>query len=948
MERRPGGSCRLRGIPDSPPLTGRRREQDLLRAALDRVQTGAGAAIALEGEAGIGKTRLLHQVLSEASDRGWCTLSGRAEELERHRPLHALAGMVAGVPAGHRPDPARGTEHALVDTFVDGVSSLAARGPVVLAVDDLNWCDGASLRALAAVARRTAADPVLLLTASRPLPRSRPLERLGEVLLAVGGIPVHLDALPAEDVDGLTAHLTGAPPGPVLRACVRKAGGNPFYVVETVRALVEDRALEVRAGRSECRDQLLPSSVRRLVLHRLTALPTDVQEVLRLAAVLGGSFSVADLAAFTGRDAVALAGPLRTAAEAGFLTDGDRAPGLPGALSFRHDLIREALYTDLPAAVRAGLHQRAGAALAAAAAPAARVAQQLALGAYAGEASADRAVDWLRRAAADPAAPASTTAALLERALALTARTGPTRDAVAAELLPSLLATGRAGQAARLAADLLPRLVGPDQETAVRGMLAAARQAQGDVAGALHELDQLAGLPAAGPAATQVLAFSAALRLYTGDAAGADRDAGRAAEAAEASQDAQTWCAVWATRALAAAARGDVPGGLALAGQAAARAARDPWLQFANDPRTSLGVVLANADRLADAEAAFHSALRHSDATDGPAPSFHWGLVGVHYLAGRLDDVQVEAQTGLVLAAEGGDTWGAAVGSALRARCRLYADDLPGAAAELDAARGVRSGPPTYADDWLVWVRALLADAAGRPQDAAARAAEAWWTLPGLHYLYGWRLMAGDIVRLTRVADRSTAESVVADASRGADLAGPDVPGARAVALRCQGILTGDPDVLLQALAASRRAGRPLDVAATAEDTARALVALGRPAEAVPVLQEALGLYERCGAPRAAARALAGLRELGVRRRARTPTRTADTGWSALTPTETRVAALLAEGLTNRQIGERLYISRRTVETHLVHVFGKLGVPTRSAAAAVAAQQQAVPSPARR
>ena len=909
---------------------------------LDRLASGAGTVVSLEGESGIGKTRLLQEVLGDACDRGWSVLSGRAEELERHRSLHALPGALPGARVPTAPD------SDLVDMFVDGVASLATRGPVVLAVDDLNWCDETSLRALAAVARSTPTDPVLLLTAARPLPRNRGMDRLDDILLEVGSAVVHLGALGADDVAELTAHLTGAPTGPTLRDQVLKAGGNPFYVVETVRALLDELAIEMRDGAAECPDHVAPGSVRRLVLHRLTTLPSEAQQALGLASVLGSSFTVPELAAFSGWDAVALSEPLGAAVRAGFLIDDHlthEATGGAGSLSFRHDLIRETLYTDLPASVRAGLHQRAGEALAAGGSPAARVAQQLALGAYVGEASAERAVRWLRRAAADAASSSSTAAALLERALLLTVRPSRTHDAVVIELLPPLLSIGRADEAAALATRLLTGSLQVEEAAAVRGWLAAAKQAQGDLAGALRELDHLDGIPPGIPGSAELLAFGAALRLYVGDAVGAERDASQAADAAAASGDGQTWCAVWATRALAAAARGDVPAGVTLASQAVERAVREPSLRFAvNDPRTSLGVLLANADRTADADAAFRSALTHRTASHAASPSvsFHWGLVGGHYLTGRLDDAQAEAQTGLALAADSGDSWGTAVGSALRARCLLYADDLPAAAAELDAADAHHQGPPAYAQDWLIWVRALLAEAGGRPEEAAALAAEAWRLLPGLRYLYGWRLMAGDVVRLTAVLDPATASSVVDEAHRGAELAGPGVPAGRGLALRCQGVLSGDVDLLHRAVTATRLGGRPLDIAATSEDVARALTSAGRPAEAVEALQEALTLYGSCGATRGQNRVRARLRALGVRHRMRTPPRRARAGWPALTPTEETVAELLAEGLTNRQIGERLFVSRRTVDTHLAHIFGKLGVRTRSAVAALAAQRQHV------
>jgi DNA-binding CsgD family transcriptional regulator len=106
----------------------------------------------------------------------------------------------------------------------------------------------------------------------------------------------------------------------------------------------------------------------------------------------------------------------------------------------------------------------------------------------------------------------------------------------------------------------------------------------------------------------------------------------------------------------------------------------------------------------------------------------------------------------------------------------------------------------------------------------------------------------------------------------------------------------------------------------------------------VPLLEQALELHERLAATRAAARVEARLRDLGVRRGSRGARQRPRIGWDSLTPTEHRVVGLVAEGLTNPQIGERLYVSRRTVQTHLAHVFAKLDVSSRAELAATAAR----------
>ena len=213
------------------------------------------------------------------------------------------------------------------------------------------------------------------------------------------------------------------------------AGGNPLFVIELVRALDDEGAIDVLDGRAEARPASLPPTLRLTLLRRLSLLPEDALNLLRIASILGASFSLAELGLLAGRSPAQLVPALAAAVDAGLLTEsGDR-------LTFRHDLVRDAIYHDLPAAVRKGLHREAGAVLGGAGVPVERVAGHVALGAEHGDAEA---VGWLRRAAQLSAARApATTVRLLERALEITDPADPICDALAAELVEPLLSTGR-------------------------------------------------------------------------------------------------------------------------------------------------------------------------------------------------------------------------------------------------------------------------------------------------------------------------------------------------------------------------------------------------------------------------------------------------------------------------------------------------------------------------
>jgi DNA-binding CsgD family transcriptional regulator len=152
-------------------------------------------------------------------------------------------------------------------------------------------------------------------------------------------------------------------------------------------------------------------------------------------------------------------------------------------------------------------------------------------------------------------------------------------------------------------------------------------------------------------------------------------------------------------------------------------------------------------------------------------------------------------------------------------------------------------------------------------------------------------------------------------------------------------LVDDDPDLLLAAVDTYARTERVLERALCSEEAGASLARGRRNDEAIVLLGGALNACEAMGLTRCATRTQAVLRTLGVRRRPRTTPAQTRIGWESLSPSEHRVVALVAEGLTNKGIGERLFISRRTVETHLAHVFVKLGVNNRAQVAAQAASR---------
>jgi DNA-binding CsgD family transcriptional regulator len=274
----------------------------------------------------------------------------------------------------------------------------------------------------------------------------------------------------------------------------------------------------------------------------------------------------------------------------------------------------------------------------------------------------------------------------------------------------------------------------------------------------------------------------------------------------------------------------------------------------------------------------------------------------------------------------------------LLAYVAIHRDDLRAARTILDAAAAAAHGRrPAMGRDQVLWCEALVLDAAADP-GAAAELLEQAWKLPLAFKSVTRTRMGPDLVRLAVMTGNHPLGRAVAQyAERAA--ATTHLPLHQGVALRCAGLLQGDPATLERAVAALRASQRPVELAFACEDTAMALRRSGRPTEAVTLLHESINTYERVGAVRDAARADAALRALGVRRGRRGPRPRARMGWESLTRTEHDVVRLVAQGLTNAEIGVRLFISRRTVETHLSHVFRKLGLSSRVELAAQATRR---------
>jgi DNA-binding CsgD family transcriptional regulator/tetratricopeptide (TPR) repeat protein len=939
------------------PLRGRTVELRTLADALGRAAGGRPAIVVVEGEAGIGKSRLLAEALEAARSRGLEVVAGRGQDLERNRPFGLLAdgfgctrsspdprrAAIAALLATHHGDRGvttvssdPGLQFQAVDAFVDLVEALARRGPLALGLDDLQWADPSSLLTLGALARRLTDSPLALVVSLRPLPRSAELERTLAALDAGEARRLSLGQLDQEAVTGLVAEAVAAEPGPRLMAEVAAAGGNPLFVTELVAALLSEGAIRTVDGRAEVAEMTLPPNLRLTILRRLSFLPDDTLEALRPASILGSSFSLTGLSATTDRSVLELSSVLDEAIRARVLEDdGDR-------LRFRHDLIHEAIYEDLPASVRLALHREAGRRLAASGAEALQVAEHLARGATPGDAEA---IAWLARAAGD-AAPRSPAAAaeLLGRAIALADPADPGRDRLLADRAGALMWSGRLAEAETAFRSLLDRDHDPAVDAQARILLSRTLVTQGRIREALQELEcvqQSPGLDDKSRAAAW--AAESLARMELGDLAGAVAVAGRVRTAAGVPGDHPAVSLAMAALAIVEELRANLDRGLEIIDRAVRLADRSPQHWGHRNPlHLARGSILMGLDRLQDARSTLQTGRRISEelGVRWRLP-FYQAVLGMErFLAGEWDDALAEFEEALELAAETGERYSLVLTHSLEALIALHRGELRQAEeAAAMAERELAGTSPRFRTHWATWARALLLEAAGATGEAFATLAGCWDECASFGLAIEYPVIGADLVRLAlaagepaRAGQVAAAVAEVADRNQVASLAG--------AALRCRGLAEDDPEVLRAAVDAYGRGPRPLELALAAEDAGAAFARRGEPEAAVPLLRRALELYERLDAARGAARVEATLRSLGVRRGRRGPRKRPRLGWDSLTRTERQVVDLVVEGLSNPQIGERLFVSPRTVQTHVAHVFTKLAVSSRAQLAAEAARRR--------
>ena len=351
------------------PFVGRVQELRELQGALEQAAARQGCLLLVTGEPGIGKSRLMEELASQLPEQGWRVLVGRCWEhggAPAYWPWMQVF-RVAGselvecfpvMPAAADPETARFLLFEAVGRFL---RKMAGSGPLLVVLDDLHAADESSLLLLRFLAQTVTDERLVLVGAYRDAePRVHELAGLFGDLVRVGR-RVPLRGLSRPEVGAYMRRLAGRPPPQAVVARVHDVtGGNPLFVGEVVRALLAGGDLGTAEGQPADPMLRIPEELRGLIRRRLAGLSTEAVANLKVASVVGREFELRLLQRISRLRVGRLTDALAEAERAGIVSED---PAAPGRYAFSHELVRETLYDDLPAARRLKLHRSIGLAL---------------------------------------------------------------------------------------------------------------------------------------------------------------------------------------------------------------------------------------------------------------------------------------------------------------------------------------------------------------------------------------------------------------------------------------------------------------------------------------------------------------------------------------------------------------------------------------------------------
>lgn len=877
-------------------------------------RTGQSAIIAITGEPGIGKTAVLKTIVEQARRMGFVTGYGKSEEIDQIAPG---APLLIALRSGAQPlldreafqglAPLQDQPLWFVDQIAASIAEIAGRTPVLIAIDDAQWADRLSRFALRLLPARLAGLSVVWVLASR--------EPSGELLeewtaAATDGISLQhivIDALTGETLDTIARDVLGAVPTGKALERLHSLGGNPLLAVQ----LLEGLAHAPQGGAQD----VFPDSLIATVRHRTGTLSGDDLQLLRTVAVWGRPIDIDELTALIVEVPIeSIWRSVEAATAVAIFTDDG------GQVAFRHDLVREAVYLDVPDGARRALHRRSARFLLTH-----RGAVFAAPHALAAAAPGDEeAVVILRQAARDTKATHPESAAgLIRRAFHLLARPHPAWLAVGEECAGILAQAQHGREAVHVVDSMLDEPADPDTEARLQVIAADALWLMGLLEDSARRVE--AALTRPGVSEPLILRLAAAkARVQTRTEGSLEATCAAEAVLEHARRIDDQPAELMALQAL---------------GEIAKNEGRhDKAYRYYHALRQGAGVSylaqevtqLQLLDRYDDADRLLASAERNRrHHPDTVMPSLVAARLWQNFYLGRFEEATANAKAIISLSNDLGtyvhkfDAWqllsmmaahGGDVGKARRVFRHLER-------AEADADVRVPGG--LLVKSFISYAEGDAAEAVRllEPMLDSADAARNYW--PRSH---GWvRIHAG----MARQAGSEHFATQCVSRAEDAAQCNPGVASYRGLALQTRGYVERDATLLSEAVEVLRASPRPALLGSALADHGDVLLAIGCRDLAVERLTEAATVIDRDTYRLQHAAVLADLKRAGAPGPPPAATGAPGSRWATLTQTERAVAELVVAGHPNKGVASTLGISVNTVGTHLRSLFSKAEVHSR-------------------